>query len=77
MSMPAMSMSASGPAKMKAARAWVGAVTVTSARAGGALAASDHWRPSLHRLVERNQLLNPFKFVYYAGLADLELAPAG
>ena len=31
----------------------------------------------LHRLVERNQLLNPFKFAYYAGLADLELAPPG
>jgi glyoxylase-like metal-dependent hydrolase (beta-lactamase superfamily II) len=31
----------------------------------------------LYRLVERNQLLNPFKFAYYAGLADLELAPAG
>ena len=25
----------------------------------------------LHRPVERNQLLNPFKFAYYAGLADL------
>jgi glyoxylase-like metal-dependent hydrolase (beta-lactamase superfamily II) len=31
----------------------------------------------LQRLIERNQLLNPFKFAYYAGLADLELAPAG
>ncbi len=31
----------------------------------------------LHRLVERNQLLNPFKFAYYAGLADLELPPPG
>jgi glyoxylase-like metal-dependent hydrolase (beta-lactamase superfamily II) len=29
----------------------------------------------LQRLVERHQLLNAFKFVYYAGLADLELAP--
>ncbi|WP_214322707.1 MBL fold metallo-hydrolase [Nonomuraea sediminis] len=29
----------------------------------------------LQRLIEGNQLLNPFKFVYYAGLADLELAP--
>lgn len=28
----------------------------------------------LQRLVERHQLLNAFKFVYYAGLADLELA---
>jgi hypothetical protein len=27
--------------------------------------------------VERHQLLNPFKFVYYAGLTDLELASAG
>ena len=31
----------------------------------------------LLRLVERHQLLNPFKFAYYAGLADLELAPPG
>jgi glyoxylase-like metal-dependent hydrolase (beta-lactamase superfamily II) len=31
----------------------------------------------LHRLIERHQLVNPFKFVYYAGLADLELAPPG
>jgi glyoxylase-like metal-dependent hydrolase (beta-lactamase superfamily II) len=31
----------------------------------------------LCRLVEGNQLLNPFKFAYYAGLADLELAPPG
>ncbi len=37
----------------------------------------DHRRSALHRLVERNQLLNPFKFAYYAGLADLELAPPG
>jgi len=29
----------------------------------------------LGRLVERNQLLNPFKFAYYAGLAELELPP--
>lgn len=34
-------------------------------------------RSVLQRLVERNQFLDPFKFVYYAGLADLELAPAG
>jgi glyoxylase-like metal-dependent hydrolase (beta-lactamase superfamily II) len=34
-------------------------------------------RSVLHRLVERHQLLNPFKFAYYAGLADLELAPGG
>jgi hypothetical protein len=32
---------------------------------------------SCRRLVERYQLLDPFKFVYYAGLADLELASAG
>ncbi len=31
----------------------------------------------LQRLVERHQLLDPFKFAYYAGLADLELAPPG
>jgi hypothetical protein len=31
----------------------------------------------LQRLVERNQLLNPVKFAYYAGLAGLELAPPG
>jgi len=31
----------------------------------------------LQRLAERHQLLNPFKFAYYAGLADLELAPPG
>jgi glyoxylase-like metal-dependent hydrolase (beta-lactamase superfamily II) len=31
----------------------------------------------LLRLVELNQLLDPFKFAYYAGLADLELAPPG
>jgi glyoxylase-like metal-dependent hydrolase (beta-lactamase superfamily II) len=33
-------------------------------------------REILYRLVERHQQLNPFKFVYYAGLAGLELAPA-
>jgi len=32
---------------------------------------------ALFRLAERNQLLDPFKFAYYAGLLDLELAPAG
>lgn len=31
----------------------------------------------LQRLLHRHQVLNPFKFAYYAGLADLELAPAG
>ena len=30
----------------------------------------------LYRLTERHQQLNPFKFVYYAGLAGLELPPA-
>jgi len=30
----------------------------------------------LLKLVEVNQLINPFKFIYYAGLADLELPPA-
>jgi glyoxylase-like metal-dependent hydrolase (beta-lactamase superfamily II) len=30
----------------------------------------------LQRMIERNQMLNPFKFAYYAGLADLELAAA-
>jgi glyoxylase-like metal-dependent hydrolase (beta-lactamase superfamily II) len=29
----------------------------------------------LYRLAERHQQLNPFKFVYYAGLAGLELPP--
>jgi glyoxylase-like metal-dependent hydrolase (beta-lactamase superfamily II) len=33
-------------------------------------------RAILHRLAERHQQLNPFKFVYYAGLAGLELPPA-
>jgi glyoxylase-like metal-dependent hydrolase (beta-lactamase superfamily II) len=31
----------------------------------------------LQRMIERNQMLNPFKFAYYAGLAELELATAG
>ena len=31
----------------------------------------------LLKLVEVNQLINPFKFIYYAGLADLDLPPAG
>ncbi len=39
-------MPVSDPAKMRAVRAWVVAVIVTSARAGGAPAVSDHWRPS-------------------------------
>ena len=33
-------------------------------------------RAILYRLAERHQQLNPFKFVYYAGLAGLELPPA-
>jgi hypothetical protein len=43
----------------------------------GTLELLDLRQSILHRLVERNQLLNPFKFAYYAGLADLELAPPG
>jgi glyoxylase-like metal-dependent hydrolase (beta-lactamase superfamily II) len=31
----------------------------------------------LHRLAEREQLINPFKFAYYAGLLDLELPSPG
>jgi glyoxylase-like metal-dependent hydrolase (beta-lactamase superfamily II) len=31
----------------------------------------------LRRLVERHQLLDPFKFIYYAGLAGLDLASPG
>jgi glyoxylase-like metal-dependent hydrolase (beta-lactamase superfamily II) len=30
----------------------------------------------LRQMIEQNQMLNPFKFAYYAGLADLELASA-
>jgi glyoxylase-like metal-dependent hydrolase (beta-lactamase superfamily II) len=30
----------------------------------------------LQQMIEQNQMLDPFKFAYYAGLADLELAPA-
>jgi glyoxylase-like metal-dependent hydrolase (beta-lactamase superfamily II) len=33
-------------------------------------------RSILYRLAERHQQLNPFKFVYYAGLAGLEIPPA-
>jgi glyoxylase-like metal-dependent hydrolase (beta-lactamase superfamily II) len=35
---------------------------------------SDLRNSVLQRMIERNQMLNPFKFAYYAGLADLELA---
>jgi hypothetical protein len=42
-----MSMPRSDPAKMRAVRDWVVAVIVTSAGAGGALAVSVHWWPSL------------------------------
>jgi hypothetical protein len=34
---------------------------------------SDLRNSVLQRMIERNQMLNPFKFAYYAGLADLEL----
>ncbi|GAA3447064.1 hypothetical protein [Planomonospora venezuelensis] len=34
-------------------------------------------RRLLDSLVAQNQTLNPFKFMHYAALADLELAPAG
>jgi hypothetical protein len=44
---PVMSMPASDPAKMRLVRDPVVAVTVTSAGAGGAFAASDHCWPSL------------------------------
>ena len=44
---PVMSMSRSDPAKMRAVRASVVAVMVTSAGADGAPAVSDHWWPSL------------------------------
>jgi hypothetical protein len=33
-------------------------------------------RQILYRLVERHQQLNPFKFIYYSGLAGLHLTPA-
>jgi glyoxylase-like metal-dependent hydrolase (beta-lactamase superfamily II) len=32
-------------------------------------------RVILHRLIERHQQLNPFKFIYYAGLSGLEVPP--
>jgi glyoxylase-like metal-dependent hydrolase (beta-lactamase superfamily II) len=35
---------------------------------------SDLRHSVLQRMIERNQMLDPFKFAYYAGLADLELA---
>jgi hypothetical protein len=35
---------------------------------------SDLRRSILERMIERNQMLDPFKFAYYAGLANLELA---
>jgi hypothetical protein len=41
---PVMSTAVSDPAKMSAVTAWVVPVIVTSARAGGAPAVSDHWR---------------------------------
>jgi NAD(P)H-dependent FMN reductase len=42
-----MSMPASDPVKMRAARDWVVAVIVTSAGADGGLAVTDHWAPLL------------------------------
>jgi NAD(P)H-dependent FMN reductase len=42
-----MSMLASDPVKMRAARDWVVAVIATSAGAGGGLAVTDHWKPLL------------------------------
>jgi NAD(P)H-dependent FMN reductase len=44
---PVMSMPVSDPAKMRAVRAWVVAVIVTSAGADGGLAVTDHWTPLL------------------------------
>jgi NAD(P)H-dependent FMN reductase len=44
---PVMSMPASDPVKMRAARDWVVAVIVTSAGADGGLAVTDHWTPLL------------------------------
>jgi hypothetical protein len=41
-----MPMSASDPAKIRAVRAWVVAVILTSAGAGGVAALSDQWWPS-------------------------------
>ena len=44
---PVMSMPVSDPAKIRAVRAWVVAVIVTSAGAVGIPVESDHRRPSL------------------------------
>jgi hypothetical protein len=44
---PVMTMPASDPVKMRAARDWVVAAIVTSAGAGGRLAVTDHWAPLL------------------------------
>jgi hypothetical protein len=44
---PVMSMPASDPVKMRAARDWVVAVIVTSAGADGGLPVTDHWTPLL------------------------------
>lgn len=43
----------------------------------GAADLADLRRGVLHRLAEREQLINPFKFAYYAGLLDLELPSPG
>jgi len=42
----------------------------------GTLELSDLRHSVLQRMIERNQMLDPFKFAYYAGLADLKLASA-
>jgi hypothetical protein len=59
------------------AAAFGAAATALTQRGEHALALADLRHAVLLRLIERNQLLNPFKFAYYAGLADLTLAPAG
>jgi len=43
----------------------------------GAADLADRRRGVLFRLAEREQLINPFKFAYYAGLLDLELPSPG
>jgi len=43
----------------------------------GAADLADLRRDVLYRLAEREQLINPFKFAYYAGLLDLDLPSPG